>query len=512
MDQANEEEGFDVPAGTGRIVATLDWTNAANDLDMVLYDPFGEDATGTQAQTGAKPEQASVAAPQGGTWTAEIRPWSSGPDTYTLTVEAFNGPSLPTLRMPGPKTFGTEDTQRLFAAADGGTGPFTFSWDTDLDGVFEHTGASIEADLPVGDHEVALHAQDANGFEARTVKDIQVVDAPAVVPLRCAQQENFPYHSMEWSVSGETCWFHHGHHTYRLDAPARLLGGEGVVVSVEQQFTPPTEYEDPPFKTPIRIETSLDLETWEEIGVAEYRLLEDPREGSLGLAIRQSLQVTFEASEEPFQYVRVYNPRSSAQGLSGFLDASRLDLFTEPASEAPAASEAARVEVTLSCEEGDHLEAFFEAHPCWFGGINRYDAPSFLHTYPVSDVPMLVGEVSGEATVLPWRSDDWFEPVPLSNRTSAYTGWNARVNHTNVSVQASVDGMVWRTLERFRVDWGQATTFDVILEDPVPARFLRLVPDPHERFDQWRSLAPNHHPEGFLVHSGVSALSALPSP
>lgn len=226
---------------------------------------------------------------------------------------------------------------------------------------------------------------------------------PLRLSLNCNNQ-NADVQSMEHEYLEKGCWGHLGMHTYFLgrDTVYDLQAGEGRVFSVEQQLSPPLEdprlQTDPPqLFTPLPIETSLDGIEWTRVSEVDYKFIGLE---SGGTSSRQEIFFEFEADGQPFQYLRVRQPLSAAQGLSGYLDASRLAInVTESDESPPALSQAS----TRTCEK-DIMEAVWDAHPCWFGGINRWDTPSFIHTYPLGDATL--DRVEGTATFAYWRPED----------------------------------------------------------------------------------------------------------
>ena len=292
---------------------------------------------------------------------------------------------------------------------------------------------------------------------------------------------------------------HAGHHTYHLGGPHLLKGGGGRLFVVEQQFTPPTSFEEAPFRTPVHVQTSLDGRTWHDLEDLSYLFVGDPTRDGITIPTRQEILFELPASDEPFAFLRFHEPRSAARGLSGFLDASRFDLLVDPIV-GPAPAPLANGTIDLSCTRAEHVEAFFEEHPCTFGGINRYDSPSFFHTYAL-DGPANLTRIEGTVAVAPWRTDDFMEPLlpPL-----------AQVTITNVFVETSEDGERWTRHSAVTVRFGVLTTFARELPGD-PARFVRLVPDLHPRFHQYQAFAPNHHPEAYFLHSELLLQVGEPS-
>lgn len=490
---------FEVPPATARIVAVLDWRNGVTsyDLDLELLDPSQNVAGDGQGETDRRPERVVVDDPAAGTWTARIMPFLSGPTVANITVQAFPSASLPRVSFESPVRFGLLQEQRVTASATGSS--VSVSWDLEADGTFDATGMETVVSLALGAHPVRIRAIDAHGFRATTTGVIEVVDSDAVLRLRCGGEGGTPYKAMEFSASKGTCWIHSGHQTYFTGAHRfgfRHLSG--FVYSVEQQFSPPTEFVTAdPGVTPIHLEVSEDGLAWTEIGIGSYQFLPDVLDGSLALQERQFILVEATGSGESFRYLRAREPLSAAQGLSGYLDMSAFDVrvdILDPVDE-PTLAPGTR---TLDCAAGDHLEDFFAAHPCWFGGIDRYDAPSFFHTYPIGEGASL-NTINGSFTLLPWRLDDWTQGDSLTNATnvSAY-------------VQTSIDGVHWTDVAVVPTTFGTTTPFHVAL-DHQAARFVRFFPEEHARFDQTAEFAPNHHPKGYFVDSRVTVEGVLPT-
>lgn len=300
--------------------------------------------------------------------------------------------------------------------------------------------------------------------------------------LRCGGDKATPYWAMEFTASKGTCWMHGGHHTYFFgDRTYRLVRATGMAFAVEQMFSPPTEVvPGSPGTTPVWLEASLDGRTWTPAGFAPYRLLTSRQE------------VKFDIGKGPeFRFLRVRAPRSAAQGLSGYVDHTSLDVVAAPLGRVPTPKPALGFRTAeLTCED-DILEDFFAEHPCTFGGINRYDAPSFFHTYFLGDGVRL-SQLSGRFRLGPWRTDD----TPATQDCKAF-------------VQISVDGVRWTNVGTFDGSYGEDREFFVTLKN-VPARFVRLFPDYHPRYDDTRTAAPLHHPKGFFLDSTLTVTGSLP--
>jgi hypothetical protein len=203
---------------------------------------------------------------------------------------------------------------------------------------------------------------------------------------------------------------------------------------------------------------------------------------------RQRVDVTASSDGAPFRYVRIHEPLSAAQGLSGYLDHSQFDVEADIVAPTPAPAPTPG-ERHLACGT-DIMEDFFAAHPCWFGGIDRYDAASFWHTYPVGDGGDLA-RVRGNFTLAPWRADDWTQGAPVADATNV-----------SARIQTSVDSISWTDLAIVETAYGVPTSFDITVDHQL-ARFVRLFPEYHARFDQTAEFAPNHHAKAYLVDSSL---------
>jgi len=300
---------------------------------------------------------------------------------------------------------------------------------------------------------------------------------------------------MESSYALEGCWAHVGHHHYFVgrDAVFALHGGGAVFFVVEQQLSPPTEGPAPgggEVRTPVPVEVSVDGRAWTRVADGPYRLVY--AETSAEALIRQEVAVNFTAPDVPFRYLRVRQPLSSAEGLSGYVDASRFELDVTVVARVPPAS-LAPGERGLSCER-DILEDVFPSHPCWFGGLNRWDAPSFFHTYPLGGLARL-DRVSGVATLAYFRPDDRSQlpPEKLGG---------------HLLVEASEDGSRWTTIANVSVAYGTAQPFATDDLGGLPAAFVRLASDRHPR---WGTEPPLKRPEAYLLESSLALGGLLPA-
>lgn len=351
-----------------------------------------------------------------------------------------------------------------------------------------------------------------------------------------------PVRAMEFSYSDPTCFNHSGHHHFFLgqDTTYKLRHISGLVFSVEEEFSVPTEGLMPVVSagplnvglhTPVTIETSLDGVTWQGAGTGSYRYL-DVEETlawfncstcSLESLYRQNVLFGIEGQGQEFRFLRSRQPVSMVtQGLSGFLDHTRLAVTVDPGT--PVAETPAPGSLDLPCEQA--MEAIHPLHPCWFGGIDRYDSPSYFHTWFLGNATL--DEVEASFIALPWRLDDFFQPLNLSvplpqvppPGPEAVTAWLDRLTmkvdqvvdklEVNVTLQASVDTQSWTDLATWRGRYGTVGHVEVEDLGGLPAQFLRLVPEEHARYGDPNNFAANHHPRGYLVYSHASAEGAFP--
>ncbi len=267
------------------------------------------------------------------------------------------------------------------------------------------------------------------------------------------------------------CWFHLGHHTYDMGGPFRIGQVEGAVFSVEVQFSPPTELMMS--QAALAFESSIDGLDWNTVTHLPYNLRLQ----------RQQIDFSFDAGGIVARFLRIRQPRSAAQGLSGYLDSSRFDADLTPMP-SPLSSPAAPGTIELSCAE-DVMERFFDEHPCWFGGANRYDSPSVFHTYPISIAS--VSRIEGTATFLPWRTDDY---TSGGGSRTVLTGY----------VQVSTDSRHWVTVLTMTGEYGRSIAFAAELGAPVEASFVRVVAEYSHAVKQHPALK---HVRGMLLDSSL---------
>lgn len=473
---------FSVPPRTGLLKAALSWNATESpgaELDLTVLRHDGVPADPSQGHTTDNPETLTHARPFQGTWRAVVEPRSAVNARYAVEARLGSFAYLPEVFTMGPYEFGAGDAQDLRPLARGTVGPYVFEWDLDGDGWFETPGKDVTAALPAGDHLVTVRATDANGLSAESTTTLKVHDHDAVLKLVCGGDASFPYWAMEYTASKGTCWIHGGHHTYYMRGAYAFHGVHGLAYAVEQEFAPSATVVNAthPLSAPVRVEVSLDGLTWTHVGEALYAY--GPQ--------RQYVWFDVQGHGEPFRFLRLAAPPSLTEGLSGYLDHSDLRVVADALASPVAASGA--TSKTLDCATGGVMEDFFALHPCTFGGVDRYDAPSFFHTY-VAGASSNLTRVSGSFTLAPWRSDDFFSGTPL-----------ARANATKAFVQVSTDGIEWTTVATVNATYGLPQAFDVALPG-TEATFVRLFPEYHANFDT--SIAPHHHPRAYFLDSRVT--------
>lgn len=490
------EYTFTVAETDARIAVALDWTDDLNDLDVILLDPDGD--TPTTAAAGAnKPEKAAlfhpVFHPKPGTWTVRVTAFQLvGPDTFTLDVAVSPQSGVPFVHPLDAYRFGALDAQKIPLRVQW-SASWTGAWDLDNDGVHETISPSPTASFaPGGPYPVAVKVTTADGYEGYRARTVTVLDtADHVLRWGCGGAHDRPFWAMEYSVSDGTCWYHGGHHTYDLGAGYTLVGLNGRAFSVEQELAPPTELQGT--GGGIQVETSLDGVEWKRVGFGTFDLVN----AALGTN-RQQVTLTAGPDNGTFQMFRVREPLSSTQGLSGYLDSSEGEILVDEAvlSDPGPKSPGSR---TFACDGGALIEDFFAEHPCWFGGVDRWDSASFTHTYALGAVEVL-DRVNGSFVVAPFRTDDFFDLPPTEQTTE-----------TRVFVQTSVDGMEWHDVAAVRAPFGTTVYYDLLVGSPGAARYVRLVPDEHPGWARTTADAPLHHLEGYFLESTLTVTGNLSS-
>lgn len=292
-----------------------------------------------------------------------------------------------------------------------------------------------------------------------------------------------------------SCWGHVGHHLYAFDPPRLLTEVRGRIFAVEAEVA---GIDGPP---EISIEASLDGVNWTRFAAVPY-----PVTGTGLTEERHEIAVDVKGAVTPARFVRVAMPRSTQDGLAGYLDHTELDFGSaQLSSVAPPARSAA----AGRCEDG-LMDSFFAEHPCWFGGRDagggaldgalsgyhvaprgpgsHYDSPSFFHTYALG-APAKGGVLDATVAGSHWRS-----PTQLAScRASEPTSDNLA---PVVLAEASADGVTWTNAGRGQGAWGERIAIGG--EVPALSRFLRFVFAPNPGDDLQASC---HHPVGFLTSS-----------
>jgi len=485
---------FNVPAGTPGFTATLDWLDADfGDFDLHLFDPNGQMVGGESAAGTSKPERLTVTAPLAGTWTARVDAYVAVLDQYTLDIVILGTGSA----VPDPGVyhgggalvsrnylFGATDVQTL--KADHTSDVTRIEWDLNGDGLFpDAVGNPIVANFtPGGVYPIAARAYNAYGLRETGVTKVEVFTAAHARILRCNGGPQNAQFDMETSAFLPQCWGHIGHNTYYLGPQAWTIAhGLGRSTLLEQGFSPPKTI-NVNLTTNTVFETSLDGVTWTPLAVAYYRMSPtDP-------VARQIVSTPLGASQ-PFRFIRVHAPESTAEGLSGFLDASGIELALNPATVQGAPRFAGSA--TLTCEQ-DLMEDFIAAHPCTFGGYNRYDSPSALHTYFLQAGSTAVTSVSGNVTVGPWRHDDWVR-------------FESDKEGVNMTLEGSEDGIAFLALHTFRAKFFEDTGFNVTFSHPTSLAFLRLRSDYSQLYGRSLSepaYAAQRHLKGYMLDSRLT--------
>jgi len=322
-------------------------------------------------------------------------------------------------------------------------------------------------------------------------------DAPLTLTLLCDSPDE-DLRAMETSYLVEGCWGHLGHHTYFVgrDRVWHLYGGSGRAFVTEQQLAPPAEGygvvpEGPAVVTPVVLEVSIDGRSWQTIQWAHYTFLSLAE----GTPSPQNAYFDFTADGVAFRYLRMREPLSATQGLSGYIDFSTLDLQVQPGEAVEAPELAAEEGRGYTCAH-DILEDVWEAHPCTFGG-HHWDAPSWFHTYGLGGEARL-DRIAGVADLAYFRPDD---PGTCCGQTEQ------GVLDGTMFVQTSLDGDAWDTVASVPVTYLVPVHFDVAGLGGKPAAFVRLVSAHHPGYFEDPALK---HAEGYLLFSKLELSGLLP--
>lgn len=171
-----------VPAGASNLRFTVGWSDDVNDYDMYVDTPAGPSGN-TSAASSVNPETLTFADAAAGVWNAQVHAYLTTPDTFTVTATADVVPAnpVPSVATGGPFAFEFGQPQTLTGSVTGGTAPYSFAWDTNLDGIADGEGDTITTAFPLGQHLVSFKVTDANGYEFREVTAVRVVVPGTVV-------------------------------------------------------------------------------------------------------------------------------------------------------------------------------------------------------------------------------------------------------------------------------------------------------------------------------------------
>lgn len=339
-----------------------------------------------------------------------------------------------------------------------------------------------------------------------------------------------PFLAMEYDYSRPGCWAHWGTHTYFVGRNQTWLlrGISGLAFSVEQQLSYPYEGlragtdnlpNNSHITSSVVVETSLDGLQWETVHYAPYdfgllHLLntEDP---TLLLTLeegpgRQNVFIEFELQDpKEFRFLRFRQPMSASLGLAGYLDFTRATLRVDAGHPAPPPP---LMQGALERNCGQHImeRMLVGGDPCTFGHLNRYDTPSFFHTYFLGLARPDKVEVA--YAVLPWRTDDFYWPhnLSVSNLRGTLQDLPAILQNDTRAVillQGSADGAHWTALARHEGRFLVPGTFSVGDLGQPDLAFLRLMVDKHQGWDVHPAL---HHPRGYMVHSTMRVEGLVP--
>lgn len=288
------------------------------------------------------------------------------------------------------------------------------------------------------------------------------------------------------------------------DRTYRLHAGKGLVITNGMTLSPSTDIVGPnggPATSPsiiaapqrLILETSLDGFLWTEIQVRNLNWVgvevpsldteHDPQVTTAGTVFgaRYVNFFSFSVFEPPeFRFLRVRQPQSAAQGLSGFIEATNLRIeVVEDRILTPPAPTANVQERTCHLDMMDHT---FPTHRCWFGGAQHWDAASVYHTYFLDNTTLTRIEVT--ATPLLYRALDAIADASPVNANPAGAVQSGRVH-----VHLSEDGERWTELTNAadpEVPYGQQLRLDLDvvarLGTAARARFVQLTGDLHPSF------------------------------
>lgn len=242
----------------------------------------------------------------------------------------------------------------------------------------------------------------------------------------------------------------------------------------------------------VTVESSLNGLAWNTVNVSRFHEWNpDGFGGSLDDPFIY-LRIESGASSSPFRFLRVRLDPSLTDGQGGFLDAAYAWLNVTPAAD-PGWPQASHVSFT--CATGI-LEDVIAEHPCFFGGIHKYDPADFHHTYPIGSRTLT--KIAGNFTVAPYRST-------INPRCANPVAGTTEVK---VYAQTSTDGRNWTNetidgsggLSYVSTDFCHSTAFNATLSPSKQASFVRLMVELHPSFD---SGGGDEVHRGYLLASDV---------
>lgn len=293
-----------------------------------------------------------------------------------------------------------------------------------------------------------------------------------------------------------SCWGHIGHHHYFLGDPVDLHALSGSLFAVE---VAPAQEAD----LDIAVQTSGDGTDWRTVLTVPYPLGDD-------LDDRYDIDIPeTRVAAEAIRFLRVRMPFSELEGLAGYLDASRFNLTVTPAAGGPSAP----AKTGGDCAASQHLEAFFDAHPCWFGGHDNldrvspigdpthlhsayevvddswWDSPSFFHTYPF--LGGASGAFTAKVTAEIWRLTHFVFTCGTPAALDSLQGFD-------VFASASADGANWTEVARATTRTDEAVQFAGDL--PAATRFVRFAAEAGGNYEAGGC----HHLVAYLTDSRLA--------
>lgn len=307
---------------------------------------------------------------------------------------------------------------------------------------------------------------------------------------------------LEYGYVHDGCWAHLGIHTYFVgrDTVYRLMGGSGQLFSVEGDLSPPWPTEaavdvgNASLGELVAFETSMDGESWHQVASTFFTIANV----SDGVPERENLYFAFTGDQSEFRFLRVRQPLSATQGLSGYLDFSTIDLDVQAVRAVEPIPLTHQEGVAKSCDH-DIMESPWSLHPCWYGAVGYYDAPSFFHTYFLGDSRL--DRVQGTVQFVYFRAED------VGQFTGGYQPIGGVLNG-KMRIQVSPDGLSWTNIALQPVSFEQPASFDLQNLGGVRAAFLRIASDWNPGY--YQHVAALKHPTALLLSSSLNLTGELP--